>query len=346
MNSRAKKSLGQHFLKNRAAVETIIDALDISGGDTIIEIGPGAGALTLPLLQRSNGNHITKPWLNSVIGPSPKEKECGIRSIEYDSKNKKCDAHESCLLNSESIRVIAIEKDERLAKRLQSTVRDAFPSDSEFMRPDLEVVTGDALKILPTIVRDSGFRTQDSRNEERGVPESCFLNHESSYKIAGNIPYYITGRLLRVISELEHKPEFTVLTIQKEVAERICAKPPKMNLLAAITQFWATPKILMRLTPADFSPPPKVHSAILELKTHPSFLTAHSSPLVAQHSLFARALFRHPRKTILNNLKSADFLSEYDILSLMGRSFLSKRPHDLSMEQITTVVSLLTQNQK
>ena len=115
MNSRAKKSLGQHFLKNRAAVETIIDALDISGGDTIIEIGPGAGALTLPLLQRSNGNHITKPWLNSVIGPSPKEKECGIRSIEYDSKNKKCDAHESCLLNSESIRVIAIEKDERLS---------------------------------------------------------------------------------------------------------------------------------------------------------------------------------------------------------------------------------------
>ena len=84
-------------------------------------------------------------------------------------------------------------------------------------------------------------------------------------KIVGNIPYYITGKLLRIISELEHKPERTVLLIQKEVALRICATPPDMNRLAASVQFWADAEIIAHVPRNDFSPAPEVDSAVVVL---------------------------------------------------------------------------------
>src|SRR6185369_6737037 len=132
---------------------------------------------------------------------------------------------------------VAIEKDGELVKKL----KEKFENETR-----VEIIEGDALKILAEVTtRFSG----------------------ATYKIAGNIPYYITGHLLRVISELEEKPTRCVFTIQKEVAERIIAAPPHMNRLAASVQVWAKPKILKMLPAEDFSPPPKVDSAIIELVT-------------------------------------------------------------------------------
>ena len=68
---------------------------------------------------------------------------------------------------------------------------------------------------------------------------------QASYHIVGNIPYYITGRLLRIISELENKPKTVTLTIQDEVAQRIASGKGKMSLLSMIVQAWAEPKILI-----------------------------------------------------------------------------------------------------
>ena len=86
------------------------------------------------------------------------------------------------------------------------------------------------------------------------------------YKIAGNIPYYITGHLFRIIGDFKHGPKQCSFTIQKEVAERICAAPPRINRLAASVQFWASAKIIKMLSPSDFSPSPEVFSAIIVLK--------------------------------------------------------------------------------
>ena len=92
----------------------------------------------------------------------------------------------------QGMRIIAIEKDERLAEELRNSMR---------MHGDrIEIITGDALKILPGLVSSSRFQV-------------------SNYKVVGNIPYYITGFLLRILGELERKPEIIVLTVQKEVAE-------------------------------------------------------------------------------------------------------------------------------
>src|SRR3989344_4254862 len=161
------QKLCQHFLINQSAIKKMIKSLKLKSGETIVEIGPGKGALTFPLI-----------------------KECGANDCK----------------------IIAVERDPELAASLELlAVRNNL---------QIEIIKDDALKILSEITKTYKLKP-------------------ISYKLVGNIPYYITGKLLRILSELKNKPSLTVLTIQKEVAERIAAVPPKMNLLAAAVQFWA-----------------------------------------------------------------------------------------------------------
>ena len=88
------------------------------------------------------------------------------------------------------LKIIAIEKDEELVRYLQ----EKFAQDK-----NIEIIEGDILKILPEFAKSRKLKAK-------------------SYKIVGNIPYYITGHLLRIIGELKNKPSLVVLTVQKEVA--------------------------------------------------------------------------------------------------------------------------------
>ncbi|MDP3729781.1 MAG: rRNA adenine dimethyltransferase family protein [bacterium] len=280
------KKLGQHFLHNQSAIKKIVAALDVQSGETIIEIGPGTGALTFPLA-----------------------KEC---------VTKKCS-------------LIAIEKDSRLTKNLELGIRN---------NEHIKIILGDALKILPTIIHNSSFIIQN-------------------YKIVGNIPYYITGKLLRIISELSHKPVLTLLMIQKEVAERICAQPKGMNpvrgregtqrasasngmnLLAAATQIWAEPKILFTLKPTDFVPPPNVHSAVISLILNNRLV---DRKIIDAYYRLIHALFKQPRKTLLNNLTGNDFLTKEKALTVLRETSLEAqaRPHDLSIQKIIEIAEFLS----
>ena len=288
--------LGQHFLKNKLAINKIIAALDIKNEDAVIEIGPGKGALTIPLSE--------------------------------DCSGKNC-------------KLIAIERDAELAKFLDENLKPA--------NPNLQMVEGDALKVLPELI--SKLKLE-------------------KFKIVGNIPYYITGKLLRIISELEHKPELTVLMIQKEVAERIVAHPPKMNLLAAATQFWADPEIILKLKPADFEPAPEVDSAVIKLTTKsviasPACRQAGKAKpcLPAGRNLLRRmaansevpamtekkyyqlihTIFKQPRKTLLNNLRDGLDTPREALEKALGSINLpiNARPQDLSIENIKSLLPLL-----
>lgn len=205
-------------------------------------------------------------------------------------------------LNIEKYKIIAIEKDKELVKNL----KEKFIQDK-----NIEISEGDALKILP-------FKIQN-------------------YKIVGNIPYYITGYLFRILSELEKKPFLIVLLIQKEVAERICAKPSKMNLLAASVQFWAEPKIIGNVGKKDFRPQPKVDSTIIKL----SIKNQESIINNERYYRFIKILFKQPRKTILNNLRpiinNQRFLIEK--LEEIGVN-PQARPQNLSIEQIIKLSTL------
>ena len=232
-----RQHLGQHFLKNQAALTTIINALDLCEGETIIEIGPGAGALTLPL------------------AGACAEKNC---------------------------KLIAIEKDGALASKLtqQLTVNNE-------QLTEMQIIKGDALQKLPSLVNGQLSAV------------NC--------KIVGNIPYYITGALLRLLGELERKPLRTVLMIQKEVAERVSSIPPKMNLLAAATQVWAQIELLAILKPSDFDPPPEVESAIIRLTpVNPrTKFSVGVNPRNFHPEAYYRtihAVFKQPRKKLRNNI--------------------------------------------
>jgi 16S rRNA (adenine1518-N6/adenine1519-N6)-dimethyltransferase len=169
-------------------------------------------------------------------------------------------------------KIIAIERDEGLFLPLTQK----FANDARVM-----IVHSNALELLPRLIQNSELEIR-------------------RYKIAGNIPYYITGHLFRVVSELVLKPALCSLTVQKEVAERICASPPHMNRLAASVQFWASAKIIKTLPASDFSPPPRIASAILVLTT-----SELGNMNADRYYATVRALFAQPRKTLLNNLVKA-----------------------------------------
>ncbi len=274
----AKKSLGQHFLKNKTAIRAIVAALDPQPGETIFEIGPGRGELTLAL-----------PIVDSTL------------------------------------RIFVVEKDEELAKGLELKINDVGKSN-------VTVICDDALTALPQLVND---------------PRSAIRD----YKIVGNIPYYITGHLLRTIGELpnDKKPTRCVFTIQREVARRIAASDEGMNRLAASVAYWAEAKIVMSLAPEDFTPAPSVTSAVIVLDRK-------KQPALPDQNLYYRAvrtIFSQPRKTIINNLfqkkevgdeergtsarndkeKIAEALQNIGILP-------ESRPQDLSVENIAKIAEV------
>jgi len=156
---------------------------------------------------------------------------------------------------------------------------------------------------------------------------------------------------LRVISELEHKPERVVLLIQKEVALRICAAPPDMNRLAASVQFWADAEIVAHVPRKDFSPPPDVDSAVIVLNTR-IFTRKYAAESAAYRSTThnldpalyyraVRAIFAQPRKTLLNNLSAAagKTIKKNDISAQIEKIGLDPdaRPQDLSIDQIASI---------
>jgi 16S rRNA (adenine1518-N6/adenine1519-N6)-dimethyltransferase len=117
------------------------------------------------------------------------------------------------------------------------------------------------------------------------------------YAVVGNIPYYLTGYLLRILGELPALPYAAILTVQREVAQRMAALPPRMNLLAAMVSGWAHTEILRTIPRSAFRPPPRVESAVVFLKAR------RQTPPPISYLKVVRTIFRHPRKTVLNNLR-------------------------------------------
>ena len=175
-------------------------------------------------------------------------------------------------------KIIAIEKDPKLIGYL----KEKFANNK-----NLILIEGDIREIL---------------KEEKIQEIIQSKDYNKGYKIVGNIPYYLTSYLLRLLMELENKPKLVVLMVQKEVAQRIAAQPPKMNLLSVLTQFYFQPKIIQIVKKGNFSPPPKVDSAIIKLT--PWKNQYNSNPKLEKTFIqLVKAGFAQPKKTLINNLK-------------------------------------------
>ena len=159
------------------------------------------------------------------------------------------------------------------------------------------------------------------------------LNLDDDYIVVANIPYYITSAVIRHLLESESKPRRIVLTIQKEVAQRICAKPGDLSLLALSVQVYGKPRIAVYIPAEAFYPAPKVDSAVLVVDIYPS-PQVKEGVLVTFFKLI-KAGFSQKRKTLRNSLSSGLHISPMDAAGLLTRAGIDpqRRAETLSLEE-------------
>ncbi len=180
-------------------------------------------------------------------------------------------------LAADGRRVIAVEADARLAAQLQESVR-AQPGEW----PGVEIVTADVLSLdLAKLVGDGQFR------------------------VYGNLPYYITSPILHQLFGQADRILSIHIVIQLEVAERIVSPPGhrEYGYLSAACQFYTKPKIALKIPPGAFRPPPKVHSALVEMAL-PGERASLGISDDAEFLKFIQLCFGQKRKTLRNNLRS------------------------------------------
>ncbi|MFA6274328.1 MAG: 16S rRNA (adenine(1518)-N(6)/adenine(1519)-N(6))-dimethyltransferase RsmA [Candidatus Paceibacterota bacterium] len=267
---KAKKSLGQNFLKSTLALNKIIEAGEISPNDFILEIGPGKGALTEKLLEKSG-------------------------------------------------KVIAVEKDRELFEFLKIKFKKEIKANT------LILVCEDILKISPTQTLPKG----------------------KGYKIIANIPYNITGAILKKFLTEKNQPSLMVLMVQNEVAKRIVARDKKESILSISVKAYGEPKYILKVPARYFSPIPKVDSAAIVIKniSRKNFLPLLNKeragvrflnspplnlPLVKEEEFWeiVRSGFAHKRKKLSSNLKLIKNLINLEKTKNLG----NKRAEELSLK--------------
>ncbi len=192
-------------------------------------------------------------------------------------------------------KIIAVEKDPKMTEILKETL-------SGFK--NVQIINKDILK-FPV---NSEQRT--ANNKELFIVR-CSLS--ANYKVVANLPFYITAPTIRKFLETEYPPKEMVLMVQKEVAQRICARPPKMTILAVSVQFYAKPEIISYISKKSFWPQPKVDGAILKI----SAFNQRRKPAFNQRFFrIVKAGFSHPRKQLANNLANILKLKEIQLVEV------------------------------
>lgn len=176
------------------------------------------------------------------------------------------------LLLESGCRLVAIELDERMVELLRQTHGAA-----------LDIVQRDVLKVdLTALAR------------ERGVDR---------LRVIGNIPYYITSPILFHLIDHRDAVIDASLMMQREVAERLVAKPrtKEYGILSVMTQTYSEPRLVVNVGPRCFFPPPRVNSAVINLRFRP---LEGITGIERQHGTLVRAAFNQRRKTLRNALAS------------------------------------------
>lgn len=228
MIHKAKKSLGQNFLKSEKALNEMCEKSDLNDKDIVLEIGPGKGALTKKLLEKVST-------------------------------------------------VIAIEKDDNLFIFL----KEKFTTEIEDKR---------------LILKNEDILDFD-------------LNKIKSYKVIANIPYNITGLIIRKFLTSKNQPSQMTLLVQKEVAERIVARDKKESILSLSVKAYGNPSYIMKVHKRFFSPSPKVDSAIITIKD----IGRNNFNSEKEEILFFELIksgFAHKRKILRKNLETLNISPE------------------------------------
>ncbi len=203
-------------------------------------------------------------------------------------------------------RVVAIEVDRDLFPVLQDTLRGY---------DQVELIQGDILQL------DLGAR----------------LDLPDGYKVAANIPYYITSAVIRHLLEATVQPRRIVLTVQREVAERIVAQPDDMSLLAVSVQFYSRPSLVARVPAGAFFPRPDVDSEIVRLDVYDR--PAVTVPEVEGFFRVVKAGFSQKRKQLRNALSGGLRLEPAQVDALLAGTGVEpqRRAETLTLDEWAAV---------
>jgi 16S rRNA (adenine1518-N6/adenine1519-N6)-dimethyltransferase len=165
------------------------------------------------------------------------------------------------------------------------------------------------------------------------------------YKVVANLPYYITSAILRHFLEAPQKPISLTVMVQREVAERMSANPPDMSLLAVAVQFYGRPKVIFRVPPGAFSPPPKVDSAVVYIQVYEPGTEPVRPRSEAGFFRVAQAGFGQKRKQLGNTLASGLALPKEMVVSRLKDVGIdpSRRAETLSLQEWARIESALGQ---
>jgi 16S rRNA (adenine1518-N6/adenine1519-N6)-dimethyltransferase len=254
-----KKSFGQHFLKDTTVVDQIIAAADIQSNELVIEVGPGAGALTGQLEGRGS-------------------------------------------------KLVLIESDRDLLPGLASKF-----SGSTRIQADAAEVDYDAIV------------------------------HDRSWVFVSNLPYNAGNAILETVLRSKNLPNRLVIMVQKEVGERMMAKPGDMSVLSVATQLYCTIESICTVGPEAFSPPPKVDSTVLRLSPKSSPHSCGDRGGLEAIIALAKIGFSHRRKQLRQTLAQGIGASLEVIDAALAKIGVEKsvRPQELSIAQWTELRQLL-----
>lgn len=207
-------------------------------------------------------------------------------------------------------KVIAVEAD-----------ADLIPALREKFGERVRIIEGDILSSLRGAKR------------QKNLARSFAGAQDDNYRVIANIPYNITSELIQKFLTSKTPPSELILMVQREVADRITAKPGDMSLLSVACQLYAECKRLFAVPAGAFRPVPKVDSAVvsLRLRQHPALGTQDPEEVIK----IAKAGFSSPRKQLHGNLASAGFGTKENIKAILEAIGLNPRvrAEELSVEQ-------------
>jgi len=265
-----KKSLGQNFLTDKNILQKIVMAAEVSDEDVILEVGPGAGALTQTLA-------------------------------------------------AQAFQVMAVELDQTLLPILKETLQDYA---------NVVVVHGDVMKI--------------------NIQELMSYYPGKRWKLVANLPYYITTPvIMRFLEERIPLHSLTVM-VQREVAERMVAKPggKDFGMLSVSVQYYTIPQMVTIVPKTVFIPQPEVDSAVirLEMREHPAV----DVPNEKDFFRLVKASFGQRRKTLRNALLGGLGIGKEELENLLTGAGIegNRRGETLSLEEFAILAKEWTKLKK
>ena len=269
---------GQNFLIEPEVIEKILTVAGLKAEETVVEVGPGFGVLTLALAEKVK-------------------------------------------------KVVAFEIEKKLAPYWEEKIKQ---------HKNIQIVWGNILKQVESYSARGG---------------SAFGG-----KVVANLPYQITSAVIRLFLENANPPELMVLMAQKEVAERICARPGDMSLLSVAVQYYADPEMVATVPRTNFWPEPRVDSAIIKLSLRGVRQLAddeaiprdrHAPSGLAMTSEFffkiVKAGFSSRRKMLIKNLAPLCGKNKAKLRDIFSKIGLNEkvRAQELSVEQWRQLVEVI-----